>query len=219
MLFRLTTTTMALATALLAGAPALAQATGGSRAAGGGSNGGDASSSSPFALRPEVGIEVQTGVNGYTGGLGSATHLGPSWQARAGLHLTEWLSFGAVYTGGYNAGRDAVVGPGVGLVNNGGYLSVSLIAPLPGRVRPYAGVGLGYGWTTVVGARGQSTPLQNSAGAFVPFGGGLDVELSDHWSLGLQLVYQRSIGGGSGGGSPLNEGDSWNTGLSLGYQL
>lgn len=179
---------------------------------------------SPFRFDPEVSFEVQTGMNAFTGGLGIATHVGPSWQARAGLRPFPWLSFGAVYTAGYNAGRREIVGPGIGLLSNGGYVSVSLIAPLRGPVHPYAGVGIGYGWDTVVGSRSSNTPLHDTAGAFVPVGFGLDVSLGSHLSVGPQFVYQRTVGGGSdsggaSGGVDYNEGDSWNLGVSLGYAL
>jgi hypothetical protein len=183
----------------------------------------DAARSSAVRAHPEFTVEAQTGLNAFTGGRGMATHVGPSWQARVGVRLFRVLSFGAVYTASYNAGRREIVGPDVGVLSNGGYLSASLVAPLPGPVHPYVGAGIGYGWNSIVGQGAKTSPLHDSSGAFVPMGIGFDVEASKHLSLGPQFVYQRSIGGGGGGstsgGADVNQGDSWNLGVSIGLDL
>jgi hypothetical protein len=171
-------------------------------------------------FRPQPEFEVQGGVGGWTRGLARATWLGPSWQARVGVQFFPWLSVGAVYNGLYTAGVDNVVGEGVGLLNTTGYGAVRLIAPLP-HVHPYGFVGFGYSWTSVLGGNAQTSPLRSGGNLALPFGGGLEVELTQQWSIGAAGTYQRSLGDSTLAPSmpELGQGDNWNAAVSVGYRM
>lgn len=175
---------------------------------------------SMFEPKLQGAIEVESGVSGFTHGLGESFHLGPTWQVRGGVMVLPWLGFDANYSGASNAGRSERLGPGVSLLSTDVFSSVRFVAPLS-VVSPYVFAGPGWSWNTV-STRGESAVrLEDDDGPQVVMGGGIDFELTPLLAVGLEGTYQHCLlqGTVTPDQPELGEGDSFNVVLALGFNF
>ena len=155
------------------------------------------------------GVEVNAGVGGWAGSIGSNTSVGPSYGATASLFPDYLVTPELGYQGYTNAidggGRitsnkvqlDAKVGPFLG---NGGLL--------PFRPYGYAGVAANF-----IGTNANSRGYGNATEGLIPMGAGVDLLATPSVRVGARGSYDYNPGVGGDVSAITKHPDGWQAGL------